>query len=94
MIFFFFAKLLTLLYGGQSWRTVLCYSVTPFILPTQSWTSKVRAYKTEWRERGEGRGEKTEIQEGLACIITLSRWHIYRLCQRGHAFCRSKRSGV
>lgn len=43
--------------------------------------------------RGQRRREK-EIQEGLACIITLSRWHIYRLCQRGHAFCRSKRSEV
>ncbi len=44
-------------------------------------------------KRGQRRREK-EIQEGLACIITLSRWHIYRLCQRGHAFCRSKRSEV
>lgn len=44
-------------------------------------------------KRGQRRRER-EIQEGLACIITLSRWHIYRLCQRGHAFCRSKRSEV
>lgn len=44
-------------------------------------------------KRGQRRREK-EIREGLACIITPSRWHIYRLCQRGHAFCRSKRSEV
>lgn len=43
--------------------------------------------------RGQRRRAK-EIQEGLACIITPSKWHIYRLCQRGHAFCRSKRSEV
>lgn len=71
--------------------TLQCYSIHPpdSILDVQS-----EGVQNRVARKGRGTWGKTEIQEGLACIITLSRWHIYRLCQRGHAFCRSKRSGV
>lgn len=51
------------------------------------------AAKKQLAREGKGGGRK-EIGEDSPCIITLSRWHIYRLCQRGHAFCRGKRSEV
>lgn len=87
---------LTILYNCQSWHSYSIVLQLCFIqhanlhlhLDVYSETSTEMSSR-----RGQRRREKG-IQEGLACIITLSRWHIYHLCQRGHAFCRSKRSGV
>lgn len=83
---------LTILYSCQS-----CYCTAALLPSSCQFTLTFGHLKWDCKEtsgtRGQRRREK-EIQEGLACIITLSRWHIYRLCQRGHAFCRSKRSEV
>lgn len=87
---------LTILYVCQSWHT---YSIVLRLSFIYHANFQLHLDLLKWDcvettgKRGQERREKG-IQDRLACIITLSRWHIYRLCQRGHAFCRSKRSEV